>query len=88
VGQLEGHYSELARHYLRGNDAAKAVHYARLAAEQALGRGAYAEATNLIDAALKVLDRLPESDDRLRSEFALRTIESTRDVRGIWRQFV
>ncbi|MBV8359221.1 MAG: AAA family ATPase, partial [Deltaproteobacteria bacterium] len=77
VGQLEGHYSELARHHLRGNDAAKAVHYAQLAAEQALGRGAYAEAANLIDAALKVLARLPETDDRLRSEFALRTIEST-----------
>ena len=77
VGQLEGHYSELARHYLRGNDAAKAVHYAQLAAEQALGRSAYAEATNLIEAALKVLERLPDITVRLRSEFALRTIEST-----------
>lgn len=77
VGQLEDHYSELARHHLHGNDAAKAVHYAQLAAEQALSRGAYAEATNLINAALKVLDRLPEVAARLRSEFALRTIEST-----------
>jgi predicted ATPase len=70
AGQLEDHYSELARHHLRGNDAAKAAHYAQLAAEQALGHGAYTEAANLIDTALKVLDRLPETDDRLRSELA------------------
>jgi hypothetical protein len=39
-GQLEDHYSELARHYLLGRAAVNAVRYAQLAAEQALGRGA------------------------------------------------
>jgi tetratricopeptide (TPR) repeat protein len=75
AGQLEDHYSELARHYLRGNDAAKAVHYAQLAAEQAANRGAYLEATNLINAALNLLDRLPESKEHLRTELALRGSE-------------
>jgi class 3 adenylate cyclase/tetratricopeptide (TPR) repeat protein len=74
--QLEDHYSELARHHLRGNNAAKAVHYAQLAAEQAANRGAYLEATNLIDAALNLLDRMPESNERLRAELALRGCES------------
>ncbi len=75
-GQLEDHYSELARHHLRGNDAVKAVHYAHLAAEQAVGRAAYTEAMSLIEGALKLLDRLPESNERLRAELALRGIES------------
>jgi class 3 adenylate cyclase len=75
--QLEDHYSDLARHFLRGSDAAKAVHYAQLAAEQAIGRGAYGEATSLIESALKLLDRLPEENQRLRAELAFRTLEST-----------
>src|SRR5262249_17373096 len=43
VRQLDDHYSDLARHYLRGDNAAKAIEYARLAAEQELNRGSYAE---------------------------------------------
>jgi class 3 adenylate cyclase len=39
--QLEDHWGELTHHYLRGIDARKAVHYARLAAEQAISRSAY-----------------------------------------------
>ena len=73
--QLEDHYSALAHHYLRGSDAAKAVRYANLAAEQAVGRGAYPEATSMVEAALKLLDKLPESPERLRSELAVRGIE-------------
>jgi len=75
--QLEDHYGQLAHHYLRGNDAGKALRYAQLAAEQALSRAAYAEATSLLDAALKLLDKLPEGAERLRAELALRSIEST-----------
>ena len=76
TGQLEDHYGELARHHLRGNDAGKAVHYAQLAAEQAANRGAYLEAANLNDAALNRLDGMPESNERLRAELALRDSES------------
>jgi class 3 adenylate cyclase/tetratricopeptide (TPR) repeat protein len=74
--RLEDHYSALARHYLLGDDARKAFEYARLAVEQAASRAAYAEALNLIEAALKLVDVLPEDAERLRTEFALRTIES------------
>jgi class 3 adenylate cyclase/predicted ATPase len=75
--QLEDHYRELAGHHLRGSDAAKAVRYTQLAAEQAVNRGAYPEAATLIDAALKLLEKLPEENQRLRAELALRTLEST-----------
>jgi predicted ATPase len=67
--QPEDHYGELAHHYLRGNDSSSAIKYAQLAAEQAVSRGAYAEATSLIDAALKLLDKVPESRERMRTEF-------------------
>jgi class 3 adenylate cyclase/tetratricopeptide (TPR) repeat protein len=73
--RLEEHHSALAHHYLRSSDAAKAVHYARLAADQAVGRGAYPEAANMVEAALKLLDQLPEGAERLRAELALRGIE-------------
>jgi class 3 adenylate cyclase/predicted ATPase len=75
--QLEDHYSAAARHYLLGNDAAKALRYARLAAEQAAGRAAYPEATSMLEAALKLLDRLPDGTERLSAELELRNIEST-----------
>jgi tetratricopeptide (TPR) repeat protein len=75
--QLDDHYSELAHHYLRGNNVRKAVHYAQLAAEQAISRAAYAQTTSLIRDAVKLLEKLPEGGQRRRAELALRTIEST-----------
>jgi len=75
--QLDDHYSELAHHYLRGNDVRKAVHYAQLAAEQAISRAAYAQTTSLITDAVKLLEKLPEGGEHRRAELALRTIEST-----------
>jgi tetratricopeptide (TPR) repeat protein len=48
-----------------------------MTAEQALNRGAYPEATSTIEAALKLLDRLPAGTERLGAELALRSIEST-----------
>jgi tetratricopeptide (TPR) repeat protein len=73
--QLENHYTELAYHYIRGNDAAKALRYSQLAAEQAVGRAAYLEATSMLEAALKLLDKLPEGRERLRAELPLRGVE-------------
>jgi class 3 adenylate cyclase/tetratricopeptide (TPR) repeat protein len=75
--QLENHYTELAYHYIRGNDVAKALRYAHLAAEQAVSRAAYTEATSMLEAGLKLLDNLPEDTERLRAELALRSIENT-----------
>ncbi|MBV8357395.1 MAG: AAA family ATPase [Deltaproteobacteria bacterium] len=74
--QLEDHYSELARHYLRSNDAAKAVHYAQFAAEQAINRAAHTESTSMVQDALKLLDQLPNDTARLNAELALRNLES------------
>jgi class 3 adenylate cyclase/tetratricopeptide (TPR) repeat protein len=74
--QLEDHYSDLAYHFLRGGDAAKAIYYAQLAAEQALSRGAYPEATGLVEAALKLVDKLPDRTERLRAELRLRSHQS------------
>ena len=74
--RLEEHYSELAHHAILGNDAASGIHYAQLAAEQAMGRSAYEEASSMLDAALKLLERLPDGAERLRPELALRNIES------------
>ena len=47
-----------------------------MAAEQAQDRAAYAEADGLIGAGLRLLDKLPEGEERLRAELALREIES------------
>jgi tetratricopeptide (TPR) repeat protein len=74
--RLEDHYAALARHYLLGDDARRAFQYARLAIEQAAARAAYSEASNLIEAAVKLVDVLPEDAERLRTELALRTVES------------
>jgi tetratricopeptide (TPR) repeat protein len=75
--RLEEHYVAVAHHYLLSDSAQKAFHYARLAAEQAAARAAYAEASSLIEAALKLLDVLPEDAERMRTELAMRSIEAT-----------
>ena len=74
--QLEDHWGELTHHYLRGIDARKAVYYARLAAEQAISRSAYPEAASIAEAALNVLEAIPDSAERIRAELALRNVES------------
>jgi tetratricopeptide (TPR) repeat protein len=74
--QLDDHYGELAHHYLLSENVAKATHYAQLAAEQAVSRGAYGEATSLIQSALKLLEKVPRDAACVRAELALRNIES------------
>jgi class 3 adenylate cyclase/tetratricopeptide (TPR) repeat protein len=74
--QLEDHWGELTHHYLRGIDARKAVHYARLAAKQAISRSAYPEAASIAEAALNVLEAIPDSAERIRAELALRNVEA------------
>ena len=73
--RLEDHYGELARHYRLSNDAVKAIRYSQLAAEQARDRAAYTEADPLVEAGLRLLDKLPEGEERLRAELGLRDIE-------------
>ncbi|HVB79450.1 MAG TPA: adenylate/guanylate cyclase domain-containing protein [Candidatus Binataceae bacterium] len=77
AGQLEDHLSELAHHYSRGDNVAKAVEYLRRAAKQAVERSAYSEAAADLKAAVTLVGRLPEGTDRLRIELALHTTEGS-----------
>jgi tetratricopeptide (TPR) repeat protein len=75
--RLEDHLNELAHHYLLTTDYTKAIHYSQAAAQQAADRSAFGEAGKILEAAQKVLEKLPDDADRLRTELALRTLEST-----------
>jgi predicted ATPase len=61
--QLEDHLDELAHHYSRSDNLAKAVEYLGRAGRRALQRSAYADAASSLTAALDLLQRLPESRD-------------------------
>jgi predicted ATPase/ABC-type thiamine transport system ATPase subunit len=68
---LDAHYAELAHHYSRTDNTAKAVEYLRLAGTQAAGRGAYEEATAQLSRALELLQELPEGAEREQHELLL-----------------
>jgi tetratricopeptide (TPR) repeat protein len=76
TSQLEDQYADLAHHYLRSSDVMKALQYARLRAEQAIEHGAYAEAESTTNAALKLIEKLPEDIDLQRGELELRGVQS------------
>jgi len=64
--RLEDRYTELAHHYGRAGDAAKAVQYMGLVGEQALQRSAYPEALAQSDLRPGTAqDSAPESGPRL-----------------------
>ena len=75
--QLEDHLSELAHHYGRSDNVAKAVDYLRRSSEQAVERSAYSEAAADLKAAIALAGRLPEGPDRLRIELALHATEGS-----------
>lgn len=64
---------ELAMHFEAGRDFERAVRYQRLAADNALRHHAHREAASHSGWALKLLDALPESTERLRQELAIQT---------------
>ena len=72
---LEDHYADLARHYCSSDNAAKAVEYLRLAGEQAMDRGAYAQTLASVEPVLKLIERLPVGVERLRAELGVRLME-------------
>jgi hypothetical protein len=63
---------QLAIHFERGRDDARALRYLTAAAERARLRFADREAMGYLEAALALLARLPEDDERRRRELALR----------------
>ncbi|MBV8356744.1 MAG: AAA family ATPase [Deltaproteobacteria bacterium] len=70
--RLEDHYGELAHHYSRAGESAKAVHYLGLAGEQAFVRSAYAEAIANLTTGLELLQTLSESPVRNQQELRMR----------------
>ena len=71
AGQLEDHLEELAHHYSRSDNVAKAVEYLGRAGQQAMQRSAYADAINRLTAGINLLKRLPDSPERFQRELLL-----------------
>jgi class 3 adenylate cyclase/predicted ATPase len=69
--RLEDHLDELAHHYSRSDNVAKAVKYLGQAGQQALQRPAYADAISSLSAALTLLHRLPVDPKRFQRELLL-----------------
>jgi predicted ATPase/class 3 adenylate cyclase len=68
---LEEHYSDLAHHYSRSGNAAKAVEYLGLAGQQAARQSAHADAITHLTTALDLLKTLPDTPERARQELNL-----------------
>jgi predicted ATPase/class 3 adenylate cyclase len=69
--QLEDHVDELAHHYSRSDNVAKAVEFLGRAGQQALQRSAYADAIDRLTTAINLLQRLPDSPERIQRELLL-----------------
>ena len=68
---LDAHYAELAHHYSRTDNTAKAVEYLRLAGTQAAARGAYEESVAQLSRGLELVHELPEGAEREHHELLL-----------------
>jgi predicted ATPase len=71
AGHLEDHLDELAHHYGRSDNAAKAVEYLGLAGQRALHRSAYADAISTLSAAINLVQKLAQSPERVQQELLL-----------------
>ena len=71
--RLDDHYADLAHHYRSSENWAKAVMYLSLAGEQAIDRGSYSQAH--VEGALRLIERLPKGEERLRAELGVRLME-------------
>jgi class 3 adenylate cyclase/predicted ATPase len=69
--RLDDHLGDLARHYSRSDNFSKAVEYLRRAGQQAFQRSAYADAISSLSAATALLQKLPESPERIQRELLL-----------------
>ena len=70
--QRDDHLPALAHHYSRSGNTGKAIHYLRIAGEQAARRCAHEEAAGRFNAALEMLARMPEDGERRRREVDVR----------------
>lgn len=69
--RLDDHLSELAHHYSRSTNVAKAVNYLFLAGRQSAARSAHIEALACFDRGLTLLKSLPDGSERVRLELVL-----------------
>ncbi len=74
AGRLDDHLGDLARHYSRSGNTAKAIEYLHQAAYQAAQRSSYPEAIAHVNNALEILAGLPNSEQRDRDELLLLAI--------------
>jgi predicted ATPase len=75
--QLDDHLGDLAHHYSCSDNVAKAVEYLERAGQRALQRSAYADAISSLSAAIDLLQRLPDSPERIQRELLLQLTVGT-----------
>jgi predicted ATPase len=71
ASSLEDHLAELAHHYSHSDNVSKAVEYLGRSGQQAMQRSTYADAIGSLNAASDLLQRLPDSPERIRRELLL-----------------
>src|SRR5713101_7983950 len=71
ASSLNDHLAELAHHYRHSDNVSKAVEYLGRAGQQAMQRSAYADAIGSLNAATDLLQRLPDSTERIQRELRL-----------------
>jgi len=71
AGQVDDHLTQLAHHYSHSDNIDKAVEYLGRAGQQALQRSAHADAIGNLSAAINLLQKLPDSPERIRRELLL-----------------
>src|ERR1700719_1901308 len=69
--QLDDHLGQLAHHFSRSDNVSKAVEYLGRAGQQALQRSAHADAIRSLNAAIDLLQKLPDSPERIHQELHL-----------------
>jgi len=69
--QLDDHLTELAHHYSHSDNIERAIEYLSRAGQQALQRSAHAEAIRSLNSAIDLLQKLPNSPERVQRELRL-----------------
>ena len=69
--RLDDHLGQMAHHFSRSDNVSKAVEYLGRAGQQALQRSAHAEAIRSLNAAIDLLQKLPDSPERIYQELHL-----------------
>ena len=69
--RLDDHLGQLAHHFSHSDNVSKAVEYLGRAGQQALQRSAHAEAIRSLNAAIDLLQKLPDSPERTQRELLL-----------------